>query len=82
MFMTPRALLEKLSFNFFRDAHVGFTELTHYMQELRISMVSRIDEVTAKKYKNGVEFIVVAGIPGPSKPNEQPLPEESILENI
>lgn len=52
IFMTPRALLGKLPSKFFSEAYIAFTEWTNYMQELRESIVSRIEEVAAKKNKS------------------------------
>lgn len=52
IFMTPRAILGKIPSKFFSEAYVAFTEWTNYMQELRESAVSRIEEVAAKKNKS------------------------------
>ena len=51
LFVTPRALLDKLPFKATREANVAFTEWTKYMNELREGAISRIDEVAAKKNK-------------------------------
>ena len=50
--MTPRAILGMFPLKFFSEAYVSFTKWTKYMQELRESAVSKIEEVVAKKKKS------------------------------
>ena len=50
-FMTPRALLGKLPWRMFKEAHESFTEVTKYFQELRAGAAENIEELVGKGNK-------------------------------
>ena len=51
IFMTPRTLLGKLPGRMFREAHVGFTEVTKYFQELRAGVTENMGVLAGKRNK-------------------------------
>lgn len=82
LFMLPRKLLRFLPFKATQQADIAFKDLTKYMKELRQKAKDKIEEVAAKRHKNLVESIVVAGTPGISGMDAKPLSEESVLGNL
>ena len=49
---TPRALLGKIPFRFFREPYVAFTEWTKYMEELRDNALTGLEETKTKKRRS------------------------------
>ncbi|CAG8972742.1 hypothetical protein HYALB_00006833 [Hymenoscyphus albidus] len=76
-FTVPTALLGKLPVKKFQDTYQNFTEITSYLDEFRAQVLDNVEAVTAKKNKNILESVVLAGVNG-----KDPLPKESVLGNI
>lgn len=52
VYVTPKALLDKLPGKMFKEAHTSFTEVTRYFHEFYEQAASNIQEIAAKRYKS------------------------------
>lgn len=50
-FMVPTALLARLPWKNFQDAHLGFIETTKYLEEFRAGVLNNVEAVAAKPNK-------------------------------